>query len=157
MNINNKETERKFLIKKLPENLENCEKYHIIQAYISRNPTMRLRKRNEEYIFTFKGAGFIERTEFEYPLTREQFEGLMKKTEGNVIEKYRYIVPLENDLIAEVDIYKGDLEGFMNVEVEFKSLAEVADFKIPEWFGSEVSLDRRYSNASLSLYGLPQG
>ncbi|MCD8216167.1 MAG: CYTH domain-containing protein [Clostridiales bacterium] len=155
MNINNKEIERKFLIRELPENLGDCKKYHIIQAYISTSPTMRLRKRNDEYIFTFKGAGFIEKTEFEHPLTKEQFERLMKKTEGRIVEKNRYIVPLENSLIAELDIYEGELKDFMNVEVEFSSLKEAAAFEPPEWFGADISYDKRYSNASLALYGLP--
>ncbi|MCD8089129.1 MAG: CYTH domain-containing protein [Clostridiales bacterium] len=155
MNINNKEIERKFLIKKLPEDLESFKKYHIIQAYISANPTIRIRKRDEDYIFTFKGSGFIEKTEFEHPLTREQFYGLMKKTEGRVIEKYRYIIPLENDLIGELDIYKGELEGFKNIEVEFRSMEEAESFKQPVWFGDDISYDRRFSNASLAFYGLP--
>ncbi len=156
MNINNKEIERKFLIKKLPDNLESFKKHHIIQAYVCTNPTIRIRKRDDEYIFTFKGAGFIEKTEFEHPLTKEQFTGLMKKTEGRVIEKFRYIIPLENGLMGELDIYKGDLEGFMNVEVEFRSLEEAEGFKPPLWFGEDISFDRRFSNASLALYGLPK-
>ena len=144
MNINNTEIERKFLVKTLPENLDNFKSHRIIQAYISTNPTMRIRKSDDEYFFTFKGAGIVKKTEFEHPLTEEQFTGLMEKKEGNVIEKTRYLIPLEDGLIAELDIYKGDLSGFMNVEVEFPNLKTAKEFTPPHWFGMEISLDRRW-------------
>ncbi|MCC8014774.1 MAG: CYTH domain-containing protein [Eubacterium sp.] len=156
MNVNNKEIERKYLVKTLPEGLGSYECKSIIQAYISTNPTLRIRKADDKYFFTFKSAGVIEKAEFEYPITEEQFNHLREKTEGNIIEKKRYIIPLDEELIAELDIYSGDLQGFMNVEVEFKSMQEALVFNPPEWFGEEISLDRRYSNASLSLYGLPR-
>lgn len=156
MNVNNKEIERKFLIKTLPEKLEQYKKIRIVQAYISTNPTLRIRRADDSFFFTFKSAGVIEKAEFEYAITEEQFNGLLKKTEGNIINKVRYLIPLEGDLTAELDIYEGDLEGFMNVEVEFLSMKEALAFSAPNWFGEEISLDRRYSNASLSLFGLPK-
>ncbi len=156
MNVNNKETERKFLIKSLPEGLEKAEKHGLKQAYIFTDPTIRIRQWDNEFIFTFKGRGFIERTEFEHPLTEEQFCRLMKKAEGRIIEKDRYILPLDGELKAELDIYKGELKGFMNVEVEFESIEQAREFAPPAWFGREVTLDRRYSNGSIAMNGLPK-
>ena len=43
----------------------------------------------------------------------------------------------------------------MNVEVEFPTLKDAFLFDAPEWFGAEVTEDRRYSNASLVKYGIP--
>lgn len=159
MQKNHYEIERKFLINTLPEamDLSGYACYEIEQAYISRNPTIRIRKLNETHIFTFKqaatGADGLERFEFERELSRAEYENLLSKTEGYIIKKKRYIIPLENGLKAELDIYEDQLEGFMNVEVEFGSVEGAKAFEAPEWFGEEVTHDRRYSNAALSIYG----
>lgn len=151
----NYEIERKFLIKNLPENLDNFTHYEIKQGYISTDPTIRLRQKDNNYILTVKSAGLMKKQEYELDLTEEQFNRLWKKTEGNTIEKTRYIVPLNDNLKAELDIYKGTLSGFMNVEVEFSSTKEAILFDAPDWFGQEVTQDPRYSNSSLSKFGIP--
>lgn len=153
--INNTEIERKFLIKSIPENLEIYNKHNIKQAYISTDPTMRLRQQDNKYIFTFKGSGTILKQEFEYELTKEQFDKLWKKVETKKIVKTRYLIPIENNLIIELDIYKDDLEGFINAEVEFETLEQAENFIPPKWFGEEVTNDKRYSNSSLSINGIP--
>ncbi len=151
----NYEIERKFLIKNLPENLENFTHYEIRQGYISTDPTIRLRQQDDNYILTVKSAGLMKKEEYELDLTEDQFNRLWKKTEGNTIEKTRYVIPLNNGLKAELDVYKGFLSGFMNVEVEFPSTKEAILFDIPNWFGQEVTQDPRYSNSSLAKFGKP--
>jgi len=151
----NVEIERKFLINNIPFDLSSYKYYDIEQSYISINPTMRLRKQDNTYIFTFKGSGSLKKTEFEYNLSEEQYENLLKKIETNKIVKRRYLIPLENDLTAELDIYYEDLLGFMNVEVEFKSVKDAKNFIPPHWFGQEVTGDKRFSNASMSVNGNP--
>lgn len=151
----NYEIERKFLIKNLPENLENFTHYEIRQGYISTDPTIRLRQQDDKYILTVKSAGLMKKQEYELDLTEEQFNRLWKKTEGNTIEKTRYVIPLNDGLKAELDVYKGFLSGFMNVEVEFASTKEAILFDIPDWFGQEVTQDPRYSNSSLAKFGIP--
>ena len=46
------EIEKKFLIKELPENLENYKKVSIEQGYLNTiaTPTLRIRKYEEDYI-----------------------------------------------------------------------------------------------------------
>ncbi len=150
------EIERKFLVKELPEGLENCKKLLIKQGYISTNPTIRLRQQNDEYILTVKGSGIMKKVEYELPLEKEQFENLWKKIEGNIIIKTRYRIPLENNYIAELDIYDDFLKGFMNIEVEFSSTKEAILFEPPTWFGQEVTQNKEYSNASLAKFGKPK-
>lgn len=152
---NNIEIERKFLVKEIPGNLEEYKKLEIKQGYISIDPVIRLRQQNNKYIFTFKGEGTIVRQEFEYELNEEQFSALWEKVENNKITKTRYLIPLSKNLTAELDIFKENLEGFVNVEVEFSNLDEANDFIPPDWFGLDISEDRRYSNASLSINGIP--
>lgn len=151
----NYEIERKFLIKNLPESLENFTHYEIRQGYISTDPTIRLRQQDDKYILTVKSAGLMKKQEYELDLTADQFNRLWKKTEGNTIEKTRYVIPLNDGLKAELDVYKGFLSGFMNVEVEFASTKEAILFDIPNWFGQEVTQDPRYSNSSLAKFGIP--
>lgn len=152
----NYEIERKFLVNELPEGMEECTCHHIVQGYISTNPTIRIRRLDDSYILTVKSSGLIKRQEYELELTAEQFEGLKGKTEGYIIEKKRYIIPLEGGLKGELDIYYGDLEGFMNVEVEFADMQSALVFDPPSWFGREVTQDKRYTNGSMSKFGVPE-
>ena len=103
-----------------------------------------------------KGKGHLAREEFELPLDQADYERLLEKTEGTPVVKKRYLVPLENDLTAEVDIYEGELSGLMTTEVEFSSLEEAEAFCAPDWFGTDVSEEKAYKNTSLSLYGIPK-
>ncbi|MBQ7266538.1 MAG: CYTH domain-containing protein [Firmicutes bacterium] len=151
------EIERKFLLTTLPEGLEGYTFKDIEQCYISTNPTIRIRSINDkDYVLTIKGKGKIKKEEYELPLDKSSYENLKQKKEGITIQKRRYLIPLPQGLTAELDIYKGELEGFMNVEVEFSSLEEAVLFVPPSWFGREVSQNKRYSNASLSKWGVPE-
>ena len=49
------EIERKFTIKKLPDNLE-AYPFHIIeQAYLNTDPVLRVRREDNEHYITYKG------------------------------------------------------------------------------------------------------
>lgn len=48
------ETERKFLLKRLPENLSGYAKKEIEQGYLCTNPVIRIRKSNDDYYMTYK-------------------------------------------------------------------------------------------------------
>lgn len=148
------EIERKFLIKDCPS-LRTYSYKKIKQAYISTDPVIRIRQMNNQFFLTIKSQGHMMREEFEIPITKEQFETLYKKVEGSPIIKTRYLIPLENELIAELDIYKGHLEGLYTVEVEFTSIAAANSFTAPSWFGKDITLDSRYKNNHLATYGKP--
>lgn len=150
------EIERKFLTKQLPFDVTAYPCLAISQAYLSFSPTIRVRQSNEDYILTVKGKGHLARGEFELPLSREEYERLLSKTEGTPVVKKRYLVPLEGGLTAEVDLYEGILSGLMTTEVEFPSLAAAEAFLPPDWFGRDISEEKAYKNTSLSLYGMPK-
>lgn len=149
------EIEKKYLLEFIPFGLDRFPILRIRQTYLSTSPTIRLRQQNDDYILTVKGEGLMVRDEFELPLTQEQFHRLSQKTETTFLEKCRYQIPLENGLLAELDVYKGELEGLLTVEVEFTSEAQAMAFVPPTWFGREVTMDKRYKNSSLSQLGLP--
>lgn len=150
------EIERKFLTKQLPFDITAYPCLDISQAYLSFSPTIRVRQSNEDYILTVKGKGHLAREEFELPLSQEEYERLLGKTEGTPVVKKRYLVPLADGLTAEVDLYEGELAGLMTTEVEFPSLAAAEAFLPPDWFGRDISEEKAYKNTSLSLYGMPK-
>lgn len=154
------EIERKYLVKALPENLSEYKKKEIEQGYLNRSPVLRIRKSNDDYILTYKKKHSTENsnaplvnTEIEAELTREAYLHLKEKADGNIIVKTRYIIPYENNgrqYKIELDVFHGRLEGLIFAEVEFNDVEESEHFVKPDWFGDDVSSDRRYRNGFLS-------
>ena len=135
------EIERKFLVQKLPENLDSYPKQRIEQAYLSADPVVRVRRLDDEYILTCKGAGLLSREEREIPLSAAAYRRLLPKAEGTVIEKDRYRIPC-GPYTIELDVFGGALAHLVLAEVEFPSEEEAAAFQPPAWFGAEVTYDR---------------
>lgn len=144
------EIERKFLIKELPENLEQYKSASLEQGYISTGPTIRIRRHDDRYILTCKGSGTLSREEFELEITESKFLHLKTKTEGNWIKKTRYFIPIENNLTIELDIFSEPFAPLCYAEVEFPDEATAKAFIPPEWFGEDVTYQPDYSNAALS-------
>ncbi len=148
------EIERKFLIHNLPENLELYPHKEIEQGYINREPVVRIRRSDDKYILTCKGQGLMVREEFELPLTKEAFEHMKPKTDGIFIEKTRYLIPYNEKLTIELDIFHGLLAPLVLAEVEFNSVEEADSFTPPSWFGKDVTNSSEYHNSNLSIRGL---
>ena len=143
------EIERKYLVKFLPENLEQYEQKRISQGYICTNPVVRIRRSNEDYFLTYKSQGLMARDEYEMPLTAEAFEHMLPKIDGILIDKIRYMIPLDETHTAELDIFQGKLTPLRLVEVEFESIEDANTFVPPEWFGDDVTNSGEYHNSNL--------
>lgn len=148
------EIERKYLVRKLPENLEQYNKKKIAQGYLCTEPVVRIRRSNDDYYMTYKGDGLMVREEFNLPLTQEAYEHLRPKIDGLLIAKTRYLIPLDNKLTAELDVFEEDLNGLVIVEVEFNTIEEANAFHAPDWFGEDVTNSGKYHNSYLSQHGL---
>ena len=144
------EIERKFLVKELPENLESYKQLHISQGYLNTNPVVRIRRSNDEYYLTYKGKGMMVREEYNLPLNEEAFLHMLPKIDGILIDKIRYLIPLDDKLTAELDIFRGTLAPLRLVEVEFDSEEEAIAFIPPAWFGDDVTHSKKYHNSNLS-------
>lgn len=142
------EIERKFLISSLPE-LPSCPFHLLEQGYLSTDPVIRVRREDDEYYLTYKGRGLLSREEYNLPLTKEAYAHLLPKTDGIIIRKKRYLLPLDKHTV-ELDVFAPPFEGLMIAEVEFDSEDEAHLFRPPAWFGEEVTYDARYHNSSLS-------
>ena len=145
------EIERKFLIKNIPENLQEFPSSPIEQAYLNERPVVRIRKSGERYILTVKGDGVLAHEEYELPLTKEAYEHLLQKADGRIITKTRYNIPYGSYTI-ELDIFSGVMEGLELAEVEFPSVEEAEAFTPPDWFSEDVTYDPHYRNAVMA-YG----
>ena len=145
------EIEKKYLIHKLPENLETYPRKKIQQAYLCTNPVVRIRKQDEEYILTYKGKGLMVREEYNLPLNRDAYEHLLQKADGILLSKTRYLLPLPQGLTVELDVFDAPYENLWLAEVEFSSEEEANAFVPPEWFGEDVTFSSKYHNSVLSM------
>lgn len=146
------EIERKFLVKELPD-LSRYEYVDIEQGYLSTSPVVRIRKKNDKYILTYKGSGLMAREEIEASLTEEAYQHLLEKIDGYPITKRRYMIPFE-DYMIELDVFEGHMKGLIMAEVEFASMEDAKGFNPPQWFGEDVTEDRRYHNSNM-IFGNP--
>ena len=152
------EIERKFLVSELPFDLTAYPCRHLTQRYISTDPVVRVRACTDTgttYELTCKGRGLMSREEINLPLEREAYERLAAKTEGRAIVKRRYLIPLDGELLCELDVFEGDLAPLVLAEVEFDSEKSARTFTPPSWMGKEVTDQPAYQNVSLSINGKP--
>jgi len=151
------EIERKFIVNDLPPNLENYPSNEIMQGYLiitDNNIEVRIRKKGERFSETVKAGSGLVRKESEKEISEEAFWDHWPLTEGKRVQKVRYDIEYE-DMLIELDVYSGDLQGLVVAEVEFESEELSAQFEPPAWFGDEVTHDERYKNKNLALHGMP--
>lgn len=145
------EIERKFLIDRLPEDLTRYTCHNIQQAYLCTDPVIRIRRQDDDYILTYKSKGFLAREEYNLPLNQESYRHLLEKADGIILSKKRWLIPLQDDLTAELDVFDAPYEGLYLAEVEFPSKEAADAFIPPDWFGEEVTYSPLYHNSTLSL------
>lgn len=161
------EIKRKYGVKNLPDNLKIESIWNIEQAFIYRdiNTHIRIRKiettypeKYTNYIYTLKTKGNIDynnnydigrRYEIENEISKEEYEKLIKNKISKIIQKTRIIIPIENNLKIEMDVYYDYLEGFLTAEVEFENEEQANKFIKPEWLGEELGY-KELSNGKLA-------
>lgn len=162
------EIERKFLVKSIPENPKQYPHSELEQGYLAtKGTTVRIRRDGDRYLLTIKKktkdlgpeADALARIEIEEEIGEDLYRRLSVYTETPMLRKTRYRIPYGAYTI-ELDIYHGVLEGLATAEIEFPTVEEALTAIIPDWFGEDVSADRRYKNSHLaaltSLEELPR-
>lgn len=146
------EIERKFLIETAPDGYESFPFHEIEQAYLCTEPVIRIRKEDSSYYLTYKSRGLLSREEYNLPLTKESYDHLLAKADGNVLTKKRYLIPVPErpDLTIEFDVFEGKFSGLMLAEVEFPSVEDAENFVPPSWFTKDVTFSGEYQNSRLS-------
>lgn len=159
-----KEIERKYAVKYLPKDIKIEKIQKIEQAFIYKdeNTIIRIRKiennQEIEYVYTVKTKGDIQndnlysirqKYEIESNITKELYDELLKKKISNIIIKKRIVIPIENNLKVEMDIYYDYLQGLLTAEVEFPDEKQANDFEQPDWLGEEIGY-KEFSNRRLA-------
>jgi adenylate cyclase len=128
----------------------------IRQGYLSveGETTVRVRVVDDKNAFvTIKGKkNGPSRLEYEYSVPIKDGDEMLGLCKGRLIEKHRHELPAGN-LIWEVDVFFGNLEGLVIAEIELKRLGQ--HFELPDWLGEEVTDDPRYYNSQLADFGIP--
>jgi len=145
------EIERKFRVKGDYKN-HVIKDTKIVQGFLSTVPerTVRVRIKGDKGFLTVKGIGNesgASRFEWEKEISVEDAKDLMAICEPGVIDKTRYIVKADGDLVFEVDEFYGENEGLTVAEIELPS--EDTVFSKPGWLGEEVTGEVKYYNSML--------
>ncbi len=146
------EIERKFLVTSDAYKKAAYNSYDMVQGYIAHENgnSVRVRITDSEAVMTIKGpsdSNGISRYEWNHLIPVEDAKELLKLSQGNTIEKRRYLVH-SGPHVFEIDEFFGENEGLVIAEVELQS--ENEPFEKPSFVGKEVSGDRRYYNAYLT-------
>jgi CYTH domain-containing protein len=149
------EIERKWVLDAPPPDLGQREHARVEQGYVALDDRaeVRVRRKGDKHTLTIKSEPGLTRVEEELTIDADRFASLWALTEGRRVVKTRHLVPLADDLTAEVDVYEGDLGGLVTAEVEFPSEEASRAFDPPEWLGREVTGDPRYANRTLAVSG----
>jgi len=141
------ELERTFLIKKIPDELEKSNSLEIIDVYIpeaAEHPVLRLRKKGANMELTKKvplvGTDSSEQKEETIHLSEEEFKEL-QRIGGKKLRKTRHYYNY-NNRVAEIDVYKDDLEGLVVVDFEFNSVDDKNNFIMPDFCLADVTQEK---------------
>jgi CYTH domain-containing protein/CHAD domain-containing protein len=153
------ERERKFLVEVIPDGLDLTDAVAIRQGYLAGDGDVSVRVRDAGVCtLTVKWrlpiAGSGERGELEWEIARERFESIWPATAARRVVKTRHRVPID-EVIVELDVFHEALDGLVVAEVEFENPDAMSAFAAPDWFGPELTDDRRYTNAVLAVDGPP--
>ena len=148
------EIERKFLVKSEAFKEISFQKNYIKQGFLNsdKERVVRVRIKDDKGFLTIKGASNTSGTtrfEWEREIDKNEAESLFNLCEKGIIEKYRYLVKVDNHTF-EVDEFLGENNGLLIAEVELKS--ENENFTKPEWLGEEVTGIAKYYNSNLSKH-----
>jgi CYTH domain-containing protein len=153
-----RELERKFVLSEIPFELSGYPASEIRQGYLAigaDGSEVRIRRRGERCSLTAKRGSGLARDEEELDLDDDEFDRLWPLTAGRRVEKTRYEIPADGDLVIELDIYAGELDGLITAEIEFGSDDQARRFATPDWLGAEVTENDAYKNRRLASDGKP--
>jgi adenylate cyclase len=146
-----KEIEKKYLLAEMPVGV--ADGTEILQGYLScGDPEVRVRAKGGQFFATRKGGEGFVRSEEEVEISKEVFEILWPATEGRRVEKIRYRLIGSDELVWEIDEYRGHLKGLFTAEVELpgEEVQPIMPQVIAEVFVADVTLDKNYKNKALA-------
>lgn len=148
------EIERKFLVLSDKYKQLAYKKSYIKQGFLNseKERVVRIRVKDNDGYLTIKGPSNksgTTRFEWEKKIDKKDAEDLFMLCEKGSIEKYRYLVKINNH-VFEVDEFLGNNKGLLLAEIELEN--ENDNFVKPAWLGEEVTGDIKYYNSNLSKH-----
>lgn len=152
------EIEKKYKVKKLPENLCDFEHKTIEQSYLNKGGApIRLRKfiKDNQIHYVFSKKARIAENSFEciehnIDLSEDIYQKLLNAKEGRTIIKTRYKIPLSNELNIDLDVFHDFFEGVCIAEIEYKSIEQANNYKVPDWLGEELTNSDKLANGYMA-------
>lgn len=149
------ETERRFLLKYLPDQIKSISPVEIEDYMIltgEPHPHLRLRRTDLAYELTKKYPknrdGSLEMVEETIKLEQLEFDVLKKLPHtGQIKKRYK---STNNGVSIEIDLWQDSLKGLAIVEFEFTDVASAKSFTPPDYCASEVTEDEALAGGKLS-------
>ena len=138
--------------------MEQCTIYKDNNSMIRIRKVTYKKKQVTKYIYTLKTkcdmqynekSAIGQKYEIEYYISEDEYEDLLQRKVSNIIQKTRINVPIENNLVVEIDIYYDYLEGLLTAEIEFPDEETAKLFEKPDWLGEELGY-KTLSNGKLA-------
>jgi CYTH domain-containing protein len=136
-----REIERVFLIKRLPDDLNKYQPLLIqVGDFYDSNAVdaLKVRQKGNKYELIKKERNSdYNRTEHLINIKPEEFDILIRATTQHH-RKQRYLYPL-GARTCEIDLYQDQLAGYARAEVEFPDEEDMKKFIPPDWFAEEIT------------------
>ena len=153
------ETERRYLVKEVPDGLlEMTKGWMIVDCYF---PNTRLRLRHMRSIsgneniykltqkYRSETQNALETTITNLYLTEEEYN-LLEPLEAKIIQKQRYPYHVQNQHFS-IDIFAGRHQGLILAEMEFENESEWSEIVIPLFALKDVTDDLFFTGGNLAL------
>lgn len=153
---NTLEIERTFLAVSLPDEINLVEATYMEDAYIpeelSVHPKTRVRRRGDRFELTkkipFPSGNSLIHEEKTIQLDENEYHCLSAASQRS-IQKLRYTVSIDG-YKAEVDVFKGRLEGLVLIDFEFNETSSSEEFAVPDCCLVEVTNRETFAGGMLS-------
>ena len=150
------EIEVAYLVASIPAEAASVTPKRIRDIYLSDSEDLltklRLRQQGDAFELTKKvvvdPSNLSVQREYTVPLSSDEFE-LLRRAGGREVIKDRYTFPLAGHT-AELDVFRGELEGFALIEFEFSSTDERDLFVPPACSGADVTQEDFIAGAFLA-------
>jgi adenylate cyclase len=136
--MNEREIERKFFVREMPDLTGlvalTDERYFL---YRSSTGTIRFQKRGFRFeLERMTRLSDLERTQEKWSITEAEFEALKALASAAIV---RDSFLLQDNPQVTIKVYRGRHEGLVRAEIEFPSADAARAFAPPEWMGREMT------------------
>lgn len=135
--MNKTETERKFLVKVIPDltgvKAENQERYFLELGETEK----RITKIDDSYIYEEKSVGIgLLAKKITGTISKDEF-GRLKELSIKSLCRKSYVLSKNPEI--SIKVYDDEFKGLIRAEFEFDSESEASSFIPPEWVSCEIT------------------